>query len=548
MPEPTHNPEAGMFSRVGESREIEGLLLPFGELSRPNLTGTESIMFSAAAVALPRDPSIVTLNDEHDRFNPLGRGVAFTKTDAGVRGRFAIANTDEGDAFLAAFRDGTSKRKLSAELGSLFRNGVNAVRSRLTGAAVCTDGAFESAALFSLAPGQNVEFTTDVPASDEYSAPDRDNASRTVSEYTDSEGVRWRRIEEYSSKTTVEKVTPTEADTPADTNPDTEGTLMGKIVPGGAATATPQTSLNGMFAAYAGTGDRDVYRDSGELFALAVIADSGPNGATIGADTDRRGYLGELWQRAPYQRRFVPLVGKETLTDFRMTGWKWVTEPEMDDYEGNGKEVPSNVADTLPVDVVAKRLAGGARLDRKFRDFGNTEVPTSYVVKQTESYKRKTDHKVLAGLLANSTVTAPGVVPAGIPKGLAAIVDGALGVIDSENRPAFAIVAGDLWRDIVLMADDDKLAFLSAGFGLEEGDVAGFKIAPAPVGVGAGKIPAGRVIVGAKEGYTFYELGETPIRVEGVVPGNGADDLAAFGYWAELGVNAAAIRSVQTAA
>lgn len=542
------NTEAGLFSRVGDSREIEGLLLPFGEFSRANLTDDAPVMFSASAVALPRDPSIVTLNDEHDRFNPLGRGVKFSLRDAGVVGRFAIANTDEGDAFLASYKDGTGKRKLSAELGSLVRNGPNAVRSRLTGAAVCQDGAFESAALFSLAPGKNVEFTTDVPASDEYSAPDRDNSSRTISEFTDSEGKRWRRTEEYSSKTTVEPIT-TDAETPADTNTETEGTLMGKIVPGGAAAVTPAVTLDAMFAAYAGLGDREPFKDSGALFALATLPDSGPAAQTIGQDTDRRGYLGELWNRAAYQRRFVPLVTPETLTDFRMTGWKWDTVPTMADYEGNAKEVPSNVVDTIPVDVVAKRLAGGHRLDRKYRDFGNTEVPASYIIKQTESYLRLTDQKVLAGLLGGATVTAPGAsIPAGIAKGMAAIVDGALGVINSENRPAFAIVAADLWRDIVLMKENDKLAFLNAGFGLEEGDLDSFKIAPAPVGNGAGQIPAGRVLVGAREAYTFWELGQVPIRVEGVVPGNGADDLAAFGYWADLVNNALAIRSVQTAA
>ncbi len=55
-----------------------------------------------------------------------------------------------------------------------MRNGQQAVRSRLTGAAVCTEGAFASAALFSLAEGVEEETTTDVPSSDEYSAPDRD--------------------------------------------------------------------------------------------------------------------------------------------------------------------------------------------------------------------------------------------------------------------------------------------------------------------------------------------------------------------------------------
>lgn len=541
------NTEAGLFSRVGDSREIEGLLLPFGEFSRANLTDDAPVMFSASAVALPRDPSIVTLNDEHDRFNPLGRGVKFSLTEAGVVGRFAIANTDEGDTFLASYKDGTGKRKLSAELGSLVRNGANAVRSRLTGAAVCTDGAFESAALFSLAPGKNVEFTADVPASDEYSSPDRDNSSRTVSEFTDSEGKRWRRIEEYSSKSYVEPIT-TDAETPADTNTETEGTLMGNIVPGGAAAVTPRVTLDAMFAAYAGTGDKEPFKDSGALFALATLPDSGPAGQTIGQDTDRRGYLGELWNATAYQRRFVPLVTPDTLTDFRMTGWRFITDPVMGDYAGNATEVPSNVVDTEPVDVVAARLAGGHRLDRKYRDFGNTEVPAAYIRKQTESYKRLTDQKVLKGLITGSTVTAPGTVPSGIAKGLAAIVDGALGVIGSENRPAFAIVAADLWRDIALMKDNDKLAFLNAGFGLEEGDFDSFKIVPAPVGNGAGQITAGRVIVAAREAYTFWELGDTPIRVEGVVPGNGADDLAAFGYWAELVNNKNAIRSVQTVA
>jgi hypothetical protein len=144
--------EAGLFSRVGDTRIVRGLLLPFGELSRPSLSKTEPVMFSAAAVTLPRDPSVVTLNDEHDRFNPLGRATSLEVTEAGVVAEFSIANTDEGDAFLAS----KAKRKLSAELGSLVRNGARAVRSRLTGAAVCVEGAFESAALFSLADGVNV--------------------------------------------------------------------------------------------------------------------------------------------------------------------------------------------------------------------------------------------------------------------------------------------------------------------------------------------------------------------------------------------------------
>lgn len=221
-----------------------------------------------------------------------------------------------------------------------------------------------------------------------------------------------------------------------------------------------------------------------------------------------------------------------------MKGWRWVEgkRPTVDDYTGNTTEVPSNAVDTEPVDVNAARLAGGHRLDRRYTDFNDQEVVASYLTNQTEDYKRKTDGKALAAVLASATTTAPGTVPSGIAKGLAAIVDGALGVIATENAPSYALVDPTLWRDILLTPKDDILAYLETGFGFEEGKGPGFTIRPAAT--------SGKVIVGAKEALTFYELGETPIRVDGVVPGNGATDVAVFGYWATLTNNAAAIRSV----
>src|SRR5690606_28139597 len=100
--------EHGTFARQGDSRRIRGLLLPYDEPSRLAASGTESIAFSRGAVTLPRDPSVVTLNVEHDRFSPIGRAVALEDTDAGVVAEFEVADTDEGDEYLADM----SKRKL----------------------------------------------------------------------------------------------------------------------------------------------------------------------------------------------------------------------------------------------------------------------------------------------------------------------------------------------------------------------------------------------------------------------------------------------------
>ncbi|MFS0714094.1 hypothetical protein ABC195_09425 [Microbacterium sp. 2P01SA-2] len=532
----------GEFSYDPETRTLRGILLPFGELSRTSMSATEPVMFSAASVDLPRDPAVVTLNRRHNRFDPVGRATLLEKRTEGVYAEFRIADTDEGDAYLRDERN--TLRKLSAEVTGLIRRGAEAVRSRLTGGALVDEGAFASAALFAIETSEHHE--------------DR---------YTDAEGVTWQRVEDTerttaddgtttTTSTVVESTTtepaPTDnTDTEADEAEDTdreETALMGtNIVPDGTAATAPRPTLDGLFSAIARNDPSALqpYRQAGELFALQTVQQNNGTTVTVGADTQETGYLGELWTRAAYARRFVPLLGHAPLTNWEMKGWKWVDgkRPEMADYAGNTAEVPSNALDTEPVTVTAARLAGGHRLDRRFTDFNDQAVVASYLVNQAEDYKRKTDAKALAAIIAagaKGTVTAPGAVPTGVPKGLAAIVDAALAIIQTENRPAYAVVSPELWRDIVLMADDDKLAFLNAGFGLEEGDFAGFKIVPGAVGTG-------KVTVGAREALTFYELGETPIRVEGVVPGNGATDVAVFGYWAVLEANANAVRTVTVA-
>jgi len=532
--------EHGDFSYDPSTRTIRGILLPFGELSRPSISGAEPVMFGADNIDLPRDPDVVTLNRNHNRHDPIGRATFLEKRAAGVYSEFRVADTDEGNAYLRDNIDANGKpkagalSKLSAEVTDFVRDGAKAIKARLTGAATVTEGAFASAALFAVEA-----------APDPYTAPEASTSSQYVTEYTDDNGTRWRRVEENTSTTTVTQITDPEGEQP---DGEQEQALMGNIVPDGApnATTTPRPTLDGMFAALARNNPDDLapYAGAGDLFALQNLQHSGPTTVTIGADTQQVGYLGELWGKLPYQRRFVPLVTQAALTNYSMQAWRWVAgkSPEVGDYAGNVTDVPSNALDTEAVTINAARLAGGHVIDRRFQDFNDQAVIASYITHQGDDYKRKSDAKCLAAIMAAATTTAPGTVPAGIAKGLAAIVDGALGVIASENRPAFSLVSPELWRDIVLTPKDDILAFLNAGFGLEEGDVEGFKIIPATVG-------AGKVLTGAKEALTFYELGgEAPIRVEGVRPGQGATEIAVFGYYASNANNPEAIRSVTVAA
>ena len=108
------------------------------------------------------------------------------------------------------------------------------------------------------------------------------------------------------------------------------------------------------------------------------------------------------------------------------------------------------------------------------------------------------------------------------------IVDGALKVLDeTDTMPNFAVVASDLWRDLVLTREEDRLAYLDAALGLEDGTAAKFRIMP------ASQMTATTVFVGARDAVTVHELGgETPIRVEAQNIANGGIDEGVFGYYA----------------
>lgn len=522
--------ETALFANL-EARTIRGLLLPFGELSAPSVSKTPPVMFAPAVVELPADPSVVTANENHSQHEPRGRAITLEETPAGIVAEFAIARTPEGDDLLAraADPDPTKRPRLSAELKDLVHQGARVVKAKLTGAAFVPQGAFASAALFAIAPDE-------------------------------AETIRAAVNEAVAAALAAHTEPQTPSDSPSPDNP--QGDIMNAAAAAPAAAVVPDglnppadpapvdtTSATGLFAAlaYAGrTKDKSVlapYAGMDALFAISTVQNDGPSGRTIAADTRVPQALGELWKRRRYQRKFIPLFNQEVLTALRITAWRWTVEPEMDDYAGNVAEIPSNAIDTEPVGKDARRLAGGHKLDRRYTDFGDTTVYASYLDKMTESYSRKSDLRILADAVAAATPkdVAALEIPAGVAAGLTGIVDGALAVIESENTPSFSIVSPELWRDIVLTGKNEVLGYLTASLGLEGGDMEGFRILPGPVG-------AGKVLTGAREALTVYELGGgAPIRVEGLDPHHGAIDPAMFGYVDSIVEAAAALAIVDTA-
>lgn len=567
--------EAGLFSRVADSRIVRGLLLPFGELSRPNLSKTEPVMFSASSVTLPRDPSIVTLNDEHDRFQPLGRATSLEITDAGVVAEFTIANTDEGDAYLA----NPSKRKLSAELGSLMRAGSKAVRSRLTGAAVCTEGAFESAALFSLAPGVNAEFAEEVPASDEFTAPESASSSEYTTEFTDSEGVRWRRVETSKRETTVTKITdsaPADEETPEDSEEETmtasaAGQTPAPLVAPAAAPKTEDVDLHAVFSAMAAVKSGAQSEDNeNALFALADIKTTGA-GALPAAGVIQPAWVGKLWQGKDYVRKYLPL-NNHTFGPIELGGRAGFRIDQgtalVQKRTGEKVELPTGSASTSKRESTRDSFGYAADVAAEWTYLsGGAEVLESFWKGVANSYAKVTDEEALATMFrvasrdegaALSRRVAPGSLPAGTPAnsqyypGVVQLIQAIEAISDADDDPAWAVVNPVLWSQLIFTPKDllPEFVSLSVGVGTGEANVDGkvqVRKAPQSAFIGT-KTTDPQVIAGSKNAIEFRELGTTPIQIDALNVAKFGVDRATVGFLETFVVRPEATVFIGTAA
>ncbi|AZS40050.1 hypothetical protein CVS54_01372 [Microbacterium oxydans] len=567
--------EAGLFSRVSDTRTVRGLLLPFGELSRPSLSKTEPVMFSAASVSIPRDPSAVTLNDEHDRFNPIGRATSLEVTDAGVVAEFSIFNTDEGDAYLA----NPTKRKLSAELGSLMRAGSKAVRSRLTGAAVCTEGAFESAALFSLAPGVNAEFAEEVPSSDEYTAPESASTSEYTTEFVDDEGTRWRRVETSKRETTVTKITdsaPADEETPEDSEEETmtasaAGQTPAPLVTPGVAPKTEDVDLHAVFSAMASVKSGVQSEDNeSALFALADIKTTG-SGALPAAGVVQPAWVGKLWQGKEYVRKYLPL-NNHTFGPIEIggrAGFRLDQGTALVQKRGGEKtELPTGSASTSKRESTRESYGYAADVAAEWTYLsGGAEILESFWKGVANSYAKVTDEEALATMFrvasrdegaALSRRVAPQTLPTGTPAnlqyypGVVMLIQALEAISDADDDPAWAVVNPELWRQLLFTPKDLLPEFVSLGVtaGTGEGNVEGkvqVRKAPQTAFIGT-KAADPQVIAGSKNAIEFRELGTTPIQIDALNVAKFGVDRATVGFLETFVVRPEATVFIGTAA
>lgn len=565
--------ETGSLLANTEQRTVEGLLLPFDELGS---TSAGRVRIAPDAVPDPDDLSVLAVNVDHDQLQPVARFAYLQRAAAGLFAGFKIGKGAAGDALLAAIADPANTdapRKLSVELRDIVRRGDVVVAGVLTGAAFCKAGAFPSAGLLASLVVPEGDDPTDPPAGDQTTpagagqpaqiaqqpavdvstlpAPAAAPAAQVAQPVTivDAAGVAHtgQPIDPTTDPTTDpedDPMDPITTATPA-TAPATAPAGLHASHPGAAA-AAPQLTARHLFAALAAARETrssaplQPFLEDGHAAGVLFAALQDVKAGTIAPVASQPAWLGELWELRTVRRRIVPLLAHKPLTGMKAAGFRWTERPKMGRWAANKTAVPSNPVSVTPYEVEAQPFAGAHDVDIRFKHFTVPGFWESYWASMSDSYAIETDAYAFEQLAAAATDLEAAAVPTDVAAGLSYIVDGALQMID-DALPTFAIVAKDLWRDIVLTKSDDQLAFLSSALKLDGGDVAGFQIVPAA-------LPAGQVIVGHQNAMQFHELDGVPIRVEGLDVVKGGVDPAAFGYAAAVVHDPAGIVRVQAPA
>jgi hypothetical protein len=494
--------EFGLFTVDRAARTVRGILVPWEELSRISQTGNKPMKFRAGDVRIPRDVTIVTLNKQHDRFSPIGRLTKAEPVGQGLFSEFTIADTEDGDAWLA---DHGNLVRLSPELKDIRTRGDYGTAT-LTGAALVTEGAWASAGLFAIG---------DVTEDDD---EDEEDTEGDEPDETDP--------------------APAEPDEEPDEEPDkeeedavAEATAPATMLAARRKTEAPTLTKAGFFAARhqaQATGDRSALSpyiasasDAG-MFALTNVKYDTAGGLAADAGLPS-GWLGELWAGRHFQRTIVPLLSQGTLTGIRNYGWVWTTKPAMAAWAGNKSAVPSTAPVVAQKEFFTQRIAGGNDLAREYYDLpGGQEIVDSYIQAMVDSYAVVSDQYALTQLLAGAAAFTPGTATAN--KGLFAVIDGALAVVAAQATPSFAVVAPNVFRDILGTPHSTALEYFDGVANLNEVTGTGFTIVP------DARLTAGQVLVGAKEAATAWELPGSPIRVSAIHSDLGGIDETLFGY------------------
>ena len=487
-----------------ETRTIEGKVLPFGEVGNTNLG---AVLASAATRLAFGEP--ITLNREHDGETfTVGRATLHEVRDDGVYAAFTVDEGPHGDVVLLEAAE--NRKGLSVEIPDAVIRAGKLLAGTIKAVGAVIRPAFPSA-LMAADAGDLPPDTEVIEIPDEITVGDI-TYTRTAPDTEENETM---------TQPTVEAAENATVDMSA---------AFGDFLKNQNSKPKPMTAAQAFKAIANG-------HKSGSLEAalVNVVHDDGDNdGNGLGEISAAPAWLGEVYQNAAYVRRFIPLLTGGTLTSYRELGFEWSTKPTVAPYTGNKAEVPSTGMSATPKPYGTQRWANAADLDRRFIDFGDSDVVRAFVEANIESYREVTDLDALQRTIDAATPVETGDPVTGINAALVRIVDGVLALIANNKRPTSAVVGMADFRSLLLTPKDQIAEFLSQSMGAESGSVLGFQIVPS-----ANADVQDAALVVDKSTVRYKEFGGgSPVRVEAEHIANGGRDIGVFGYTSHQVLNA----------
>lgn len=556
-----------------EDRTISGLLIPHNEIGHTNVG---QFQVEAGVIKLPADPSVVGLNVDHDRYQPVGRATRVWSEEAGIMATFAIARTPEGDAALADALDPNGKRR---RLSGEFKTGIKAGKAtggHLSGAALVEQGAFASARVLA------------ADAEDDATAPDQSEpAGTTTAEdhsetvYEDEDGKKYRRV--YDSETTETPIeggtettittTITEQETTQSeeddmtTTTDVQAAKVGLNTAPAGKTTPREPGKQEILAAIASLRTNPLDQSSREvLAALSDIKLSG-TGALPAAGVIQQNWLGRIDLGIEYVREYITLFKLGTdISAGGKKGFKFrrgtAQNPTWTDgtWAGNKSEINSGGGHTTTAESTLERYARGADIGREFFDLpGGSEVVEAFLAELEADYLQWSDEKALALAVATAgapiaPTTYPGVDGHDYAGAMGQLLQGILAVKRRKadgrrDTPTFAIANDVAFEEMFYTPKDLVPEFVEFVVNTDGTATAtgrnGGKVQVVQGETGVENTSS--VIVGADYAIEFDELPGGPLHVNALEIAKGGVDEAVHGYLQKFVRRAEAIVHIGTA-
>lgn len=527
-----------------DNRTLSYKVLPFGEVGRTNLGKVQ--VDGPGIVSLPAKPADSTLNIEHERTRPVGRGVMIAERADGIYADFKIAATSAGDDLLIEAAEGL-RASASVELEDVVIRGGKLLAGRLTDVAAVVNPAYPSATLIAADCGDNPPITaggsmsTTAQAGAQLQANAAEDLVQAVTAVAADAAVAIVDGEDPQAAVADPAASPALTAARAPIGVQAPKLQAVKTLPHTILTAS-QMLAN--IAKESGAGKRM----GGQLLAaLAEIASAG-----ILDVTTPESFEGKIWEGTEYERQHVDLIDNEALTKLEYRGWKWAKDvagvskkPVMAAYAGFPAEPPTGPVEAARTDWEPELIAWAGRLDRKFRDFSDPDFWSAFFTAISTSYAEVTDKThVLATLWDGGTSVELALLdkPADVPEGVWKLVKGIRAVL-KYGMPTGARLHTDLWEEIMFTPQDQVLPYLQLAMGVKDGQALNFSIKPDEE-----VLTEGQVLVVVKKAAVFRELPGSPIRVDAEVISKGGIEQGVFGYAGTEIREARAIAAVSTAA